>query len=71
VIEPVGLLLYAYPTFIIPKIDGRVRCWVSDFCKLNTMLVHSTHPLLRIQDILTCPSGYKSFTSKINILMQY
>jgi hypothetical protein len=69
VLAPVGLSQHAYPTFIIPKKDGRV-CWVSEFRKLNEMLACSTYPLPRIQDILTRRSGYKFFT-KIDISMQY
>jgi hypothetical protein len=69
VLAPVGLAQYAYPTFIIPKKDGRV-CWISDYRKLNEILVRSTYPLPRIQDILTRQTGYKFFT-KIDISMQY
>ena len=38
VLAPVGASEHAYPTFITPKKDGRVR-WVSDFRELNDMLV--------------------------------
>ena len=69
VLEPVGTTEHAYPTFIVPKKDGRVR-WVSDFRKLNAQLRRSPYPLPRIQDILTRRSGYTFFT-KIDISMQY
>jgi hypothetical protein len=66
VLEKVGATEHAYPTFIIPKKDGRVR-WVSDFRKLNVQLKRKIYPLPRIQDILTKRKGYKYFT-KTDIL---
>ena len=69
VIEKVGVTEHAYPTFIIPKKDGRVR-WVSDFCKLNNMLIKKKYPLPHIQDMITKRPRYQYFT-KIDISMQF
>ena len=69
VLKPCGSTAHGYPTFITPKKDGRIR-WVSDFRKLNAMLVRETYVLPRIQDILRRRSKYKYFT-KLDISMQF
>ncbi len=69
VLSKTGPAKYLSPTFIIPKKDGRVR-WVSDFRKLNTMIVRKVYNLPRIQDILRKRSHY-TFLTKLDISMQY
>ncbi|MEL6629656.1 MAG: hypothetical protein AAFQ92_29505, partial [Bacteroidota bacterium] len=60
---------HAYPSFIIPKKDGRVR-WISDFRLLNQMLIREIFPLPVIHDVLRRQSKYQFFT-KIDISMCY
>jgi hypothetical protein len=71
VLDPikVGATEHAYPSFIIPKKDGTVR-WISDFRKLNKILIRKIFPLPNIHDTLTKRKGYKYFT-KIDISMCY
>jgi transposase InsO family protein len=69
VLSPTGPAAYLSPTFIIPKKDGRVR-WVSDFRKLNSMILRKVYTLPRIHDILKKRNGYQYFT-KLDVSMQY
>jgi hypothetical protein len=69
VLSPTGPATFLSPTFIIPKKDGRVR-WVSDFRKLNSMIMRKVYTLPRIHDILRKRSGYQYFT-KLDVSMQY
>ena len=64
-----GSTEWAFPSFVIPKKDGRVR-WISDFRKLNEAIRRKQYPLPRIQDILRKRPSYHCFT-KIDISMQY
>lgn len=69
ILVPTGPSEWGFPSFIIPKKDGRVR-WISDFRELNKMIVRKPFPLPRIQDILLERSQYKYFT-KIDLSMMF
>ena len=69
VLTPCGATEHAYPTFIVPKKDNRVR-WVSDFRILNDMLVRKQYRIPRIQDIIRKRGRYRYMT-KIDISMQF
>ena len=77
VLEPVGATEHAYPTFIIPKMDGTVR-WVSDFWELNQNLRCHIYSLPQKQNVLHSWPGYKLFTkidfsmciTPLNLMMQ-
>jgi hypothetical protein len=64
-----GASQWLSPSFIIPKKDGQV-CWISDFHRLNKLILQKVYNLPKIQDILTRRSGYTYFT-KLDIPMQY
>ena len=69
VFTKIGESEWCFPSFIIPKKDGRVR-WLSDFRKLNELIVRKPFLLPRIQDILHQRGKYTYFT-KINLLMMF
>ena len=69
VFSPIGESEWGFPSFIIPKKDGRVR-WLSDFRKLNKLIVRKPFPLPKIQDILLERGTYTYFT-KIDLSMMF
>ena len=58
-----------FPTFIIPKKDGRVR-WISDFRKLNVLLKRPRYFLPSIPEIMQRRQGF-TFITKIDISMGF
>ena len=60
---------HAYPTFIVPKKDGRVR-WVSDFRELNKMLVRVIYGIPCVRDIMARRKKYKYF-AKLDLTMYF
>ena len=69
VLEQVPRSKWAFPTFIIPKKDGRVR-WVSDFRKLNKFVKRPRYFLPSIPEIMQRRQGFK-FITKIDIAMGF
>ena len=60
---------WAFPTFLIPKKDGRV-CWISDFRRLNKLLTCPRYFLPNIPSIMQKRSGFTHIT-KIDISMGF
>ena len=69
VLERAKTSLWASPTFVIPKKDGRIR-WISDLRELNKNLQRKVYPLPLIEDIVRRRKGYKYFT-KLDLTMMY
>ena len=69
VFRSIGTSKWGFPSFIVPKKDGRVR-WLSDFRKLNTLIVRKPYPLPKIQDIMLKRGKYTHFT-KIDLSMMF
>ena len=69
VLEIARTSLWASPTFVIPKKDGRIR-WISDLRELNKCLQRKVYPLPLIEDIVRRRKGYKYFT-KLDLTMMY
>ena len=67
VLDHVPCSEWAFPIFIIPEKDGRVR-WVSDFRKLNHLLRRPGYFLPRIPQIMQRRKGFR-FIAKIDISM--
>ncbi len=60
---------WAFPTFLIPKKDGRVR-WISDFRKLNKLLRRPRYFLPSIPFIMQKRVGF-TYVTKIDISMGF
>ena len=60
---------WAFPTFLIPKKDGRVR-WISDFRRLNKLLKRPRYFLPSIPAIMQKRAGFRHIT-KIDISMGF
>ena len=69
VLVKIGGSEWGFPSFIIPKKDMRVR-WVSDFRKLNEMILRKPFPMPKISDILMERQEYSHFT-KIDLLRMF
>ena len=69
VLVKIGRSEWGFPRFIIPKKDIRVR-WVSEFRKLNEMIVRKPFPMPKISDILMERHDYSHFT-KIYLSMMF
>ena len=60
---------WGFPSIIIPKKDGTVQ-WLSDFRKLNKLIVRKPFPLPKIQDILLKRGTY-IYVTKIDLFMMF
>ena len=54
-----------FPSFIIPKKDGRVR-WLSDFQKLNDLIIRKPFPLPKDY----CKETIQKYETKYNITLK-
>ena len=57
------------PTFIIPKKDSTVRL-ISDFRELNKHILRQPYPILKTQDLLLRPEGFR-YGSTLDIKIGY
>ena len=62
VLQRISRSEWAFPTFLIPKKDGRVR-WISDFRRLNKLLKRTRYCLPNIPAIIQKRAGFKFITS--------
>ena len=57
------------PSFIIPKKDNEV-CFLTDFRKVNELLVHKQYPIPKILDIMQTLQGF-TYATTIDLSMGY
>jgi hypothetical protein len=69
VLEPVVTSAWAFPTFLIPKKDNTAR-FVSDFRKLNQLILDEMCPLPIIKDVLTRRKGF-TWVTAIDLTSQF
>ena len=69
VLQRISRSEWAFPTFLIPKKDGRGR-WISDFCRLNKLLHWPRYFLPSIHAIMQKRAGF-SYITKLDISMGF
>ena len=69
VLQRISRSEWAFPTFLIPKKDGRVR-WISDFRHLNKLLRRPRYFLSIIPAIMQKRAGF-SYITKLDISMGF
>ena len=69
VLEPVNTSAWAFPSFLVPKKDQTAR-FVSDFRKLNKLIVEEMCPLPIIKEVLTRRKGF-SWVTVIDLTSQF
>ena len=60
---------WASPSFLIPKKDGQCR-FLSDFRKLNNLIVHKPYPMPLILDLMQTLTGFK-YATTLDLNMGY
>jgi hypothetical protein len=69
ILEPVLATEWCFPSFLVPKKNGEFR-FVSDFRRLNAVLVDFTHDLPKIKDVLQRRNGF-DYVTVIDITSQF
>jgi Reverse transcriptase (RNA-dependent DNA polymerase). len=69
VIEPILILEWAFPSFLVPKKDG-TAWFVSDYQKLNEVSLDEKHDLPKIKDVFQLRSGF-DYVTTIDITSQF
>ena len=69
VLQRISRSEWAFPTFLIPKKDGRVR-WISNFCELNKLLKRARYFLPSIPTTIQRRAGF-SFITKLDVSLGF